>query len=78
MFVLTILLSSTLIYNSVGTIDEAALTNLSMVIKIGKVFENSLQLSGIIGMPSLFWVLRDFALKMENKKGDILSAAKYL
>jgi len=35
-FLLALLLSSMLIYNSVGTIDETALNNLSLVINLSK------------------------------------------
>jgi len=35
-FTLSLLISSTFIYNSVGPIDEAALTNLSLVVEVTK------------------------------------------
>ena len=38
-FILSVLLSSILMYNSVGTIDEQTLNNLSMIIEVVKVFE---------------------------------------
>jgi len=38
-FLLAILLSSLLIYNSVGTIDENALNNLSLVVNLSKSFQ---------------------------------------
>ena len=38
-FILSLLLSSVLVYNSLGTIDEQTLNNLSMIIEVVKVFE---------------------------------------
>lgn len=72
MFTLSLLLSTTLMYNNVGPIDEQALQNLSVFIEIGKLFEKSMtkKEEGNVedfGMPALFMVLRDFSLKLENK-----------
>ena len=39
LFILSVLLSTVVIYNSLGTIDEQTLNNLSMIIEVGKVFE---------------------------------------
>lgn len=76
LFVLCLLLSSVVIYNSTGTIDEQTLNNFSMIIEVGKLFEKELQTEN--SMPSLFWVLRDFGLKMEDKNGTPISSKEYL
>ncbi len=59
---MSLLLSSVLLYNSTGTIDEQTLNNLSMIIEVVKVFEKELENNN--SLPGLFWVLRDFTLKM--------------
>lgn len=62
-FLFAILLSSLLIYNSVGSIDETALTNLSLVVNLSKSFQvkNSAKDNDPDEMakyfPSLIWVL---------------------
>lgn len=38
LFVLCMLLSSVILYNSSGTIDEQTLNNLSLIIEVGKMF----------------------------------------
>lgn len=72
-FLLALLLSSLLVYNSVGTIDENALNNLSLVvnlskslqIKKGKAATDADEISQYF--PSFLWILRDFALRLEDE-----------
>lgn len=67
------LISSTVIYNSIGAIDEQGLDQLRVIVNLKKSFsgqENS--------QPRLIWVLRDFALQLINKKGDSLTENEYL
>ena len=67
-FLLAILLSSLLVYNSVGSIDENALNNLSLVvnlsktlqIKSGEKVEDPDEMAEYF--PVFYWVVRDFAL----------------
>lgn len=69
-FSLAILLSSFFIYNSVGSIDENALSSLSLVINLTKHIH--LKGTGLVEdtdpeeysqyFPSFMWVVRDFAL----------------
>lgn len=69
-FSLAILLSSYFIYNSVGSIDENALSSLSLVINLTKhIHLKSTGLTEDIDpeeygqyFPSFMWVVRDFAL----------------
>lgn len=62
------LLSSTLIYNSVGVIDEQAINGLSLVVGLGKALhqeieeEQTKEQEG--NFPSFFWLIRDFMLKL--------------
>ena len=72
-FTLAILSASVFIYNSVGSIDENAIQNLSLVINLTK----NIQLSANPDededpedlaqyFPTFFWVVRDFALQLIN------------
>lgn len=65
------LLSSFFIYNSMGTIDENALNNLSLIINLSK----ELQIKSTLLeesdpeeiqklFPSFLWVVRDFSLRL--------------
>lgn len=80
-FLLALLLSSLIIYNSVGTIDETALNNLSLVINLSKKVqlrnrsesaEDIDELAAIF--PSFLWVLRDFTLKLVDADGNRISS----
>lgn len=75
-FILTLLLSSFLIYNSVGTIDESALNNLSVVIRLSNEIQEKSE--NLVQFPSFLWLLRDFVLKLEDKSGKGMSARDYL
>ena len=75
-FILALLMSSVLVYNSMGTIDEQTLNNLSMIIEVVKVFEKEIENHN--SLPGLFWVLRDFTLKMEDRNGIEISPKEYL
>ena len=71
-FTLAILSSSVFIYNSVGSIDENAIQNLSLVINLTKNIqvdthsedEDPEDLAQYF--PTFFWVVRDFALQLIN------------
>jgi len=59
-----------MVFNSVGSIDENALTNLSLVVNLSKTLQvkagEQVQDYDEIAhyFPSFFWVLRDFALQL--------------
>ncbi|NXX96884.1 GBP1 protein, partial [Centropus bengalensis] len=87
-FVLTILLSSTLIYNSKGTIDQQALEQLHYVMKLTERvklkaapeesegdLEEAEQL--VPFLPTFVWAVRDFTLQLERGRKDI-SEDEYL
>ena len=83
-FLFSLLLSSFFIYNSVGSIDENALQNLSLVINLAK--EIQIKSSGKDAdpeelaqyFPSFLWVVRDFALKLVDQAGHPISTKEYL
>ena len=65
---LSILISSFFIYNSVGSIDENALNNMNLVVNLTKNLhvrssDSSLDVDELAEyFPSFLWVIRDFAL----------------
>jgi len=70
------LLSSYFIYNSVGSIDEKAVQNLSLIINLSKLLQkgNEKEMKDIINcFPSFLWLVRDFALKLEDNTGKPIS-----
>ena len=71
-FLISVLISSLLIYNSFGTIDEQALNNLSLIVNLSKNLNKSKY------FPSFLWILRDFALKLEDNEGNLITAKEYL
>ncbi len=74
------LLSSFFIYNSMGTIDENALNNLSLIINLSK----ELQIKSTLLeesdpeeiqklFPSFLWVVRDFSLRLIDQEDNVIS-----
>lgn len=61
-FFLNMLLSSVLIYNNFGVIDEHALTNLSLIINLGQSSQSSKDWN--VEKPRLLWLVRDFILRL--------------
>uniref|UniRef100_A0A8B9MDV8 Guanylate binding protein family member 6 n=1 Tax=Accipiter nisus TaxID=211598 RepID=A0A8B9MDV8_9AVES len=87
-FVLTILLSSTLIYNSRGTIDQMAMDQLHYVVKLTdhvklkaapKEGEDELDDSEkfVLFFPTFIWAVRDFTLQLQVD-GKEISEDEYL
>ena len=87
-FLIAILISSLFIYNSFGTIDEVALNNLSLILNLSKSLKirntstslntNDDEEEMAKYFPSLLWILRDFALKLEDSEGNVITAKQYL
>ena len=87
-FALALLLSSYFIYNSVGSIDETALNNLSMVVELTKHIRTRASTESDSGeetgaefanfFPSFLWVVRDFALMLVDEHGIPFSSKQYL
>jgi len=66
-----LLLSSTFIYNSIGTIDENALNNLQLIINLSQELQIKSELLEETEpeevqkyFPSFLWVVRDFSLRL--------------
>ena len=81
---LALLLSSYFIYNSVGTIDGAAVSKLSLVVNLTKHIhvrsQSSREDSGTEYnqfFPHFLWVVRDFTVKLE-REGRKISSRDYL
>ena len=86
-FSLALLLSSNFIYNSVGSIDEGALNNLSLVVNLTKHIHVRSSNSGSAEddgadfaqyFPSFLWLVRDFTLQLVNSDGQAFSSKEYL
>ena len=83
-FMLAVLLSSFFIYNSVGSIDENALNNISLIINLTKnlqirASDSELDVEELSNyFPSLLWVLRDFSLQLVDEEGYQINSNQYL
>ena len=87
-FSLALLLSSFFIYNSVGSIDESALNELSLVVELTKHIKTKSEEEGVGEQetgenfadyfPSLLWVVRDFTLQLVDESQAPITAKGYL
>ena len=84
-FTLALLLSSSFLYNSVGAIDEAQVSTLSLMTKISETVhmrhagdDESHDGRLADAMPAFYWVLRDFGLRMEARGGGECSVDQYM
>lgn len=80
-FLMAMLLSSFFIYNSVGSIDEKAVQNLSLIINLSKLLQkgSEREMQDIINcFPSFLWLVRDFSLRLEDESGKQISPKEYL
>ena len=80
-FSLALLMSSTFIYNSSGAIDESSIENLNLILNLTKHIQlknsDTEAYDEVFierNFPSFYWVLRDFALKLENEAGQPITA----
>nr|CAG4712544.1 unnamed protein product [Naegleria fowleri] len=76
-FALSLLLSSFFIYNSVGSIDDNAITRLGLVTELSKYIRSKLRSDVNSLFPSFLWVVRDFTLDL-NVEGRRISSKEYL
>lgn len=83
-FLFALLLSSYFIYNSMGTIDENAINNLSLIINLSKNLhvqadtvneEDPDELAKYF--PRFLWVLRDFSLKLRDEYDNPITSKEY-
>ena len=93
-FSLATLLCSTLVYNSLGSIDENAINNLSFVANLAQHIKVHKDMGDEVGaparaddadahefhkfFPSFVWVVRDFSLTLVDDHDDEISADQYL
>ncbi len=82
-FSLALLLSSYFVYNSRGSIDEDALTNLNLVVNVSKSVHvragdagEAQDLSAYF--PNFLWLVRDFSLQLKDADGRDITDAAYL
>ena len=76
---MAVLISSYLIYNSVGNIDERSINELEMVTALSKQIQTGdegVELS--YHMPKFMWLLRDFMLEPQDHRGRPISPSQYL
>eukprot|EP00347_Sterkiella_histriomuscorum_P002884 403366426 len=73
-FALALMISSLIVYNSVGSIDDEAIQRLGLVIKLSKYVD----LDEIQQTPRLLWLLRDFTLQLQNENKEEINANQYL
>lgn len=83
-FMLAVLLSSYFIYNSVGSIDENALNNISLIVNLTKNLQirssdSDLDVDELANyFPSFLWVIRDFSLQLIDSSGNSITSKEYL
>jgi hypothetical protein len=85
---LLFLISSTFVYNTKGSIDEAALEKLTTVVQAARRVmsknggggdpSSSSQGSGDFSLPAFLWLVRDFMLVLEDAEGAAMSSDQYL
>lgn len=83
-FSLSLLLSSTFIYNSMGAIDEQAIEDLSLVCKLTQYIHVKSHQGSTTAesyaqyFPKFIWALRDFSLQLVDNDGSPISSNEYL
>lgn len=81
-FSLAVLFASCFVYNSVGSIDESALSSMSLVLNLAKhiTVKSDKQSTENLSeyFPSFLWVIRDFALQLVDETGRALTTKEYL
>ena len=71
-FALAVLLCSAFAYNGSSHIDEGAVQTLSLMTRVAE------SVGGDAHAPTLYWILRDFALQLADADGKPLTHAAYL
>ncbi|KAL4503208.1 hypothetical protein ABPG72_000814 [Tetrahymena utriculariae] len=77
---LNLLLSSVLIFNTMGPIEEKSLNQLYNVLKLVKQLQLQISNDKSVSqdLPFFMWVLRDFSLILEDQNGEPLNSKQYL
>jgi hypothetical protein len=73
-------LSSFFVYNSVGSIDENSLNNISVIANLANDIQskNAKDENVEQNFPSFLWLLRDFTLNLVDKNDIPIQAKEYL
>jgi hypothetical protein len=71
-FALSVMISSVFVYNSMSHLDEAAVQTLSLMTKVTEALGDGTH------SPTLYWVLRDFALQLVDTNGETITHSQYL
>ena len=77
-FLFSLLISSYFIYNSIGSIDENALNSFSLIINLAREIQMKNNEKEDLNFPSFLWIIRDFALKLQDSFGNSISSKEYL
>jgi hypothetical protein len=77
-FLFSLLLSSFFIYNSVVSIDENALNNISLIVNLAKEIQVKHNADAGQFFPAFLWVVRDFALQMVDQSNNPIGSKEYL
>ena len=83
-FLIIILISSLLIFNSIGSIDDNSLININFIIKLIKTIKLRSTLDEendsilVEFLPMLLWVLQNSNLKLEDKMGNSITEKEYM
>ena len=83
-FLIIILISSLLIFNSIGSIDDNSLININFIIKLIKTIKLRSTLDEendsilVEFLPMLLWVLQNSNLKLEDKMGNTITEKEYM
>lgn len=76
LFAIALTISSLVIYNSIGVINESKINHLALALSYCQIISS--QSSNLSNPPQLIWLLRDFILELVNTSGDKISADQYL
>ena len=82
-FALVVLISSYLIYNTIGVIDEGAINSLSTAAELSKIVvvsnsnDNREDLLASL-TPKFIWLLKDFTLELQDSNGKTITENDYL
>lgn len=77
-FLMSTLISSLMLYNSMGNIDEKAVQGLGLVVNLSKMLQKNNSKADsheiVNCFPSFMWIVRDFSLRLENEKGEPMNS----
>lgn len=79
LFTISMLLSSLIVYNSIGSIDEVAIEGIEFMCQLAKEIKAEDSKGRYLAelFPKFVWLLRDFSLKLEDPSGKKLTPDEY-